>query len=98
MPELIVICAELRYAGKSLPKGTRFEASEKDAKVLKAIRKCADAPAVAPVRKVAETRPLPAPEPEAVRAEDPTIPDAPAAESLVPPARQYRTRRLKAED
>lgn len=34
----------LRYAGKSLLSGDEFEASVKDARLLKAIKKAADAP------------------------------------------------------
>jgi hypothetical protein len=37
---------ELRYAGKTLQPGDIFDASEKDAKVLKQIKKAADAPVV----------------------------------------------------
>lgn len=42
----------LRYAGRSLVAGDEFEASVKDARLLKAIRKAVDAP-------VAEQSPLP---------------------------------------
>lgn len=40
----LVALKPLRYAGKSLLSGDEFEASAKDARLLKAIRKAADAP------------------------------------------------------
>lgn len=40
----LVAAKELRYAGRSLKAGESFEASEKDAKVLKAIGKAKDPP------------------------------------------------------
>jgi hypothetical protein len=89
MPELIVTCRELKYAGKTHLRGARFEASPKDAKLLKAIAKAADAPPSAPVRKVAETR-APAP---VVAAAMQAEPDA-----ETPAPRYYRTRRLRPQD
>lgn len=94
MPELIVTCRELRYAGKSYLKGARFVATDKHAKVLKAIRKAADAPPpAAPVRKVAETAPPP------IVAEPLADPVTEASDvELARPRRLYGTRRMKAED
>jgi len=94
MPELIVTARELRYAGKTHLNGARFDASEKDARVLKAIGKADDAPpAPTPVRKVAETVAPPAP----VETTEPKS----EQDLLAPPVARsfpYRTRRLKAED
>lgn len=97
--ELIVTCRELQYAGKTYLTGARFEASDKDAKLLKAINKAADAPApTKPLREAASVTPPPAtvepqldtpPEPEAAADEG-----APEGTS----SRAYRTRRLKAEE
>lgn len=44
----LIALKPLRYAGKSLLSGDEFEASAKDAKLLKAIRKAADAPVKEP--------------------------------------------------
>ena len=97
MPELIVTARELRYARKSHLKGARFHASDKDAKVLKALGKADDAPdEVKPVRKVAETV---APAPTPVVAEPMAEPLAePTDAELALPRRFYGTRRMKAED
>lgn len=46
MPTLVAT-KPLLYAGQSLNVGDEFEASEKDAKILKAIRRAEDAPEVA---------------------------------------------------
>ncbi|MGY6251604.1 DUF7210 family protein [Bosea thiooxidans] len=43
----LIATKPLLYAGQSLNVGDEFEASEKDAKLLKAIRKAEDAPEVA---------------------------------------------------
>lgn len=37
--KLVVACRELRYAGKTLYEGDAFDASDKDAKVLVAVKK-----------------------------------------------------------
>lgn len=94
MPELIVTCRELRYAGKPYLKGSRFHATDKHAKILKAVKKAADAPAqpTGPLRMADVPPPAPV---EAPAAEAPT--EEPAAE-IEPVQRYYRTRRLKAED
>lgn len=42
----LIATKPLLYAGQSLNVGDEFEASEKDAKLLKAIRKAEDAPVV----------------------------------------------------
>ena len=42
--KLVLTCREMPYDGKVLYEGDEFEASDKDAKVLKAIKKAADAP------------------------------------------------------
>lgn len=101
MPELIVTARELRYGGKSLVRGARFTASEKDAKVLKLVRKAEDAPPAAPLRKVATTAPPPPPS-APVEPEEAAPPVTPAEDAPAPveeeAARPYRTRRLKAED
>ena len=52
----LIASKPLLYAGQSLNVGDEFEASEKDAKILKAIRKAEDAP-VAPAKTV-EPEPL----------------------------------------
>lgn len=52
----LIATKPLLYAGQSLNVGDEFEASEKDAKLLKAIRKAEDAPEKA----VAESEPEPA--------------------------------------
>ena len=102
---LIVTCRELRYAGETYLRGARFEASDKDAKLLKAVKKAADAPAdPVPMREAASVRPaqpvaeLPA-EPDAPEASEPEqaeVPEAEGAETM--PRRAYRRRDLKAED
>jgi hypothetical protein len=112
MPELIVTAREIRYGRKALARGERFEASEKDAKVLKAIGKAEDAPPK-PVRRVAETKaPARKVEAEDAPAAPPVVEPTPEpeekparatrAEALstddVPAAPRYSTRRLKAED
>lgn len=50
MPKLQAT-TELRYAGKTVRPGDQFDASEKDAKILKAIRKAIDAPVVPKTQK-----------------------------------------------
>jgi hypothetical protein len=58
MPKLVVKQRELRYAGKTMYQGDEFEASEKDAKILKMINKASDAPVVRASR-------VPTPQPSA---------------------------------
>lgn len=101
--ELIVTCRELQYAGKTYLTGARFEATEKDAKLLKAINKAADAPAkpAKPLREAASVAPPPpAPPPEGTELRLDAL-DVPAAErdlAAAPEGRPYRTRRLKSEE
>lgn len=100
--ELIVTCRELQYAGKTYLTGARFEATDKDAKLLKAINKAADAPApTKPLREVASVAP-PAPteakaepDPEPAPELDPAEPQLDTPDAAAKP---YRTRRLKAEE
>jgi hypothetical protein len=44
MPKLIVTAKEFRYAGRSMAAGETFDASDKDARLIKATGKAADAP------------------------------------------------------
>lgn len=60
MPKLYVKCAELRYGGRSLRYGDLFDASDKDAKVLKLIGKASDTTDRPPLR-VADPQPARAP-------------------------------------
>jgi hypothetical protein len=111
LPDLIVTAREIRYDKKALKRGERFTATEKDAKVLKLLKKVEDAPAFKPVRKVAETK---APEPKPIEAAVEAAPveaapvevEAPktATRALttddMPEATpgRYRNRALKSED
>lgn len=59
--KLVVTAKELRYGGRQMRAGDEFEASDKDARTLKAVRKAADAPP-----QVKRSMPAPpAPKPEA---------------------------------
>lgn len=82
----------VRYAGRDQHPGDVFDASEKDAKFLKAIKRAKDAPEVkrpklveikAPVYRTAAVTPAPTVEPE--------------TETDVPAKRQYRRRDMSAE-
>lgn len=95
MPELIVTCRELRYAGKPYLRGERFTATDKDAKTLKAIKKAAAAPEP-PL--VVEPEATPQPEAEASAKPEADAGPEPEAEAPGPQRAPYRTRRLKAED
>lgn len=66
MPRLIAI-KELRYAGLTYLAGTPFEASDKDAKLLKLIGKAKDSVAVERPKHV-DTVPKPAPADDALAA------------------------------
>ncbi len=94
MPDYIVKTRELRWAGESLPAGSRFstatERETKQADLLVRVGKIEPAPEAAPVRKVASTV-APAPAPGAT----PTPPKA--LDTNKAPKRTYKTRRLKAE-
>lgn len=57
MPKLIVMARELRYAHRSMVAGDEFEASEKDARVLRAIGKAKDAVQTTPAPKRTARRP-----------------------------------------
>jgi hypothetical protein len=93
--KLIVTSADLKWQGKRLKRGERFEAAtdrdQKLAELLKKLGKASDAPAGRPVREVASVKPAPAPEPE---------PEAPMRDTVIdwPAPRPYRTRRLKADE
>lgn len=69
---LLVATREVRYAAKQYRLGDKFEASEKDARILKAIKKAKDAP------------PTPAPVPVAQKAVLPTV-TAPTPTPVRPP-------------
>jgi hypothetical protein len=105
MPDLIVTAREIRYDKKPYKRGERFTATEKDAKVLKLLKKVEDAPPLKPVRKVAETKPAPPPKVEAFVEPAPTEKPATTATRAMttddmPEATQgrYRNRALKSED
>jgi hypothetical protein len=111
LPDLIVTARELRYDKKPYKRGERFTASEKDAKVLKMLRKVEDAPENAPVRKVAETQAPPAKvEAESVvevvpdPASEPEAKPGPTARAMMTddmpeaPQGRYRNRALKSDD
>lgn len=84
MPRLIA----LKKISSRYPAGAEFETSERNARLLKAIGKAADAPE--PVKEAPRRRAEPEPEPAAADAEQETPP------RHVP--RFYRRRDMKAED
>lgn len=98
MPELIVSTRELRYAGRTMLHGDRFDASDKDAKILKAIRKAEDVPARygQPMGEVATTQlPLaaaPDPDPFEPPAVTPAPAPAPTPAAPEPPASKSEAR------
>lgn len=83
MPELKAL-RELRYGGKTIFPGEGFEASEKEAKLLKAIGKATDGEVANKTDlPKAATAPEPAPEPDPVPLQD---------------AGHYQRRDMRAED
>ena len=95
MPKMIVTTREMRYAGKTYLRDAEFEASDKDAKILTAVRKAAPAPERKPVRQVATTKP---PEPKLETASKAEVSALTTDDAPTTGGRFYATRRLKAED
>lgn len=67
--KLVVTAKELRYGGRQMRAGDEFEASDKDARTLKAVRKAADAPP-AQVKRSMPQPPEPKPVEPAASEED----------------------------
>lgn len=88
----LVATQKLRYGAKEYQVGETFEASDKDASVLKAIRKAADAPQQEPARPA----PLPRqtslpPVPASPLAVKPPAAEEPKVEEKVEPAPEPKT-------
>ena len=93
MVKLIAI-KEVRYAGVSRVPGTRtaeFDASEKDAKVLRAVKKAIDAPAKAVTAAAVA-------QPEPVKTESLFMPKSETAEDVKTARRRYMRRDMTAAD
>lgn len=93
--KLVVICRELRYAGKNIFAGEQFNATDKDAKILIGIGKARDA-GRDPVAEGKIVRQSDLPLAPAVVERDATPPSAPVADAKT--RRTYRRRDMTAED
>jgi len=95
MPKLVAT-KELFYAGKTRNVGDEFDASDKDAKILKAIGKASD-PAPKRGRQVETAALAPAPAP---KKEEPPVQQAEAAAATeeFPLRRRYQRRGLRPEE
>ncbi len=80
---LLVATKKLRYDGKELVPGNQFEASEKDAMILRAIEKAQDAPP--PV--VLEPRRVPLPKKTAMTPAPPEPAPSPVVEAMSEPVK-----------
>jgi hypothetical protein len=83
MTKKLVATKSFSYAGKRLVKGAKFEASDKDARLLKAVGKAKDAPARAEKKS---TSPEPQPEKDA--------PSGETGASHVEKTGEYQTRMM----
>lgn len=92
MPKLEVIGRALRYAKVEYKAGETFEASDKDAKVLKAVKRAKDAAAEAP-------KPVAAPRPAVeTRVMTPEVPVSSDDGDSSTTRRRYRRNDMRAED
>ncbi len=86
---LLVATREMRYAAKQYNRGDQFEASDKDARILKAIKKATDAPEEkappprAPLPRA--TAPTPPPGPTLNATPVARVPEAAAPKAEPPP-------------
>lgn len=95
MPKLEVIAKAVRYAGKEYRFGQTFDASDKDAKVLKAIKKVKDAaPEVPKTQRVPERKPVVETRVMAAEAPAPTADGSDGEASR----RRYRRSDMRSED